>query len=124
MKFTIRGRLPGLNEYIDAERSSRYKGAEMKKKYETVVMHAARSLGKWRPEGSVFMVYNWYEKDRRRDKDNVSGFGRKVIQDALVKAKMLKNDGWKDIDGFSDKWYVDPKNPRVVVEILEVNEDG
>ena len=33
MKFTIRGRLPGLNEYIDAERSSRYKGAEMKKKY-------------------------------------------------------------------------------------------
>ena len=35
MKFTIRGRLPGLNEYIDAERSSRYKGAEMKKKYET-----------------------------------------------------------------------------------------
>lgn len=70
------------------------------------------------------MVYNWYEKDRRRDKDNVSGFGRKVIQDALVKAKILKNDGWKDIDGFSDKFYVDTKNPRVVVEILEVNEDG
>ena len=31
MKITIRGTLPGLNEYINAERTSRYKGAAMKK---------------------------------------------------------------------------------------------
>ena len=124
MKFVIKGPLPGLNELIEAERRNRYLGAQLKKKCETVVMHAARQLGNVEFEEPVYMIYHWYEKDRRRDKDNVSGFGRKVIQDALVKAKILKNDGWKDIDGFSDKWYVDPKNPRVVVEILEVNEDG
>lgn len=30
-KFIIRGALPGLNEYITAERTNRYKGAELKK---------------------------------------------------------------------------------------------
>ena len=30
-KLTIPGRLPGLNELIDAERSNRYKGAQLKK---------------------------------------------------------------------------------------------
>ena len=30
-KLTIPGRLPGLNELIEAERSNRYKGAQLKK---------------------------------------------------------------------------------------------
>ena len=63
------------------------------------------------------MVYHWYEKDRRRDKDNICAFGRKVIQDALVKARFLRNDGWKNIAGFEDRFYVDKDKPRVVVEI-------
>lgn len=118
-KIIIRGSLPGLNEYINAERTNRYKGAEMKRRAESIVLHAARSLGKWRAEGPVYMVYHWYCADRRRDKDNISSFGRKVIQDALVRAKILQNDGWKDIIGFEDRFYIDQKNPRVVVEIEE-----
>lgn len=121
VKFTIRGSLPGLNDYIAAERSSRYQAASMKKQCETIVMHAARSLGKWQPEGPVYMVYHWYEPNRRRDKDNVSGFGRKVIQDALVRAKILRNDGWNDVEGFSDEFEVDKRNPRIVVELTEVD---
>lgn len=118
-KIIIRGSLPGLNEYINAERTNRYKGAEMKRRAESIVLHAARSLGKWRAEGPVYMVYHWYCADRRRDKDNISSFGRKVIQDALVRAKILKNDGWKDIIGFEDRFCIDRKNPRIVVEIEE-----
>ena len=118
-KIIIRGSLPGLNEYINAERTNRYKGAEMKRRAESIVLYAARSLGKWRAEGPVYMVYHWYCADRRRDKDNISSFGRKVIQDALVRAKILQNDGWKDIIGFEDRFYIDQKNPRVVVEIEE-----
>ena len=30
-KLTIPGRLPGLNELIEAERANRYKGAQLKK---------------------------------------------------------------------------------------------
>ena len=118
-KIIIRGSLPGLNEYINAERTNRYKGAEMKRRAESIVLHAARSLGKWRAEGPVYMVYHWYCADRRRDKDNISSFGRKVIQDALVRAKILQNDGWKDIIGFEDRFCIDRKNPRIVVEIEE-----
>lgn len=119
VKFTIRGTLPNLNDYITAERTSRFQAASMKKQCENIVMHAARNLGKWRPEGPVYMVYHWYEPNQRRDKDNISGFGRKVIQDALVRAKVLHNDGWKDIVGFEDRFYTDRKNPRIVVEIVE-----
>lgn len=89
-KFVIRGKLPGLNEYINAERTNKYKGAQMKRQCESVVMRSARSLGKYRAEGPVYMIYHWYCEDRRRDKDNISSFGRKVIQDALVRAKILK----------------------------------
>lgn len=121
-KFTIRGTLPGLNDYTYAERSNAKFGGSFKKKWESVVMHAARSLGNVEFEEPVYMVYHWYEKDRRRDKDNICAFGRKVIQDALVKARFLRNDGWKNIAGFEDRFYVDKDKPRVVVEILEVEE--
>ena len=116
-KFTIRGTLPGLNELIEAERRNRFIGAKLKKQYEAVVMRAARSLGNVEFEEPVYMVYHWYEKDRRRDKDNICAFGRKVIQDALVKARFLRNDEWKNIAGFEDRFYVDKDKPRVVVEI-------
>ena len=68
------------------------------------------------------MIYHWYCEDRRKDKDNISSFGRKVIQDALVRAKILKNDGWKQIIGFEDHFEIDRKNPRIVVEIEETEE--
>lgn len=43
-----------------------------------------------------------------------------VIQDALVKAKIITDDGWKNIIGFSDEFYVDKENPRIEVVIEEI----
>ena len=63
------------------------------------------------------MTYRWYEPDGRRDLDNISSFGRKAIQDALVETHVLKNDGWKEIICFKDEFYVDRNNPRIEVEI-------
>ena len=120
MKVTIYGRLPGLNEYIDAERQSKYKAAALKaQSMQLVMIYAKRDLRKWRAKGPVYMRYIWYEPNRRRDKDNVSGYGRKVIQDALVKGGWLRGDGWAHISGFSDEFRVDKARPRVVVEIEE-----
>lgn len=122
MKLIIYGRLPGLNEYIDAERKSRYKAAKLKSDAEQLVMvYARRDLRKWRARGPVYMRYTWYERDRRRDKDNVSSYGRKVIQDALVKGGYLRNDGWNEIAGFSDEFRVDKGRPRIEVEIEELS---
>ena len=120
VKLIVPGPLPGLNEYIDAERRHRQQGAALKRQAQTVVTAAIlRQLHGVRFKGPVVMRYLWVERDRRRDKDNVSSFGRKVIQDALVRAGVLHNDGWADIDGFSDRFAVDKLRPRVEVEFIE-----
>ena len=55
---------------------------------------------------------------RRRDKDNIA-FAKKFIQDALVKEKVLKNDGWAQIESWTDAFAVEAQHPRVEVEINE-----
>lgn len=120
VKLIIAGRLPGLNEYIAADRKHRQQGAAMKRKSQSTVygfinrqLHGVKFI---RP---VQMQYTWYEKDRRRDKDNISSFGRKVIQDALVTCGVIENDGWAQIEGFCDVFAVDKKEPRIEVDIWE-----
>lgn len=118
--LTIPGRLPGLNEYISAERANRYKGAKLKRESEDIVSFAIKKhLNGVKIRIPVRMEYVWYEKDKRRDCDNIT-FGRKVIQDALVSTGVLKDDGWKYVVGFSDRFEVDKENPRVEVRIREV----
>lgn len=68
------------------------------------------------------MHYLWVERDRRRDKDNVSSFGRKIIQDALVSVCAIKNDGWANIDGFTDSFATDKNRPHVEVIIQEAEQ--
>ena len=116
--------MPGLNEYINAERTNKYKAAGMKRQAEQAVMCAAkRQLRGVKLTKPVYMAYTWAEPNRRRDKDNIS-FARKFIQDALVKGKILKNDGWGEIAGFSDAFCVDKNSPHVTVEIYEAETDG
>lgn len=123
IQFTIPGKLPGLNDYIAAERTNRYLGAKMKKDAEKLIMHSLHSLRKIRITKPVYIAYRWYEPDRRRDKDNISSFGRKVIQDALVKAHVLINDGWAQIADFEDQFFISKNNPRIEVQIIEVEND-
>ena len=116
----IHGRLENLNDYITACRSNPHQGAKMKARNEQKVQaEIYEQLGRLRITNPVRMTYRWYEKDRRRDLDNVSSFGRKVIQDALVKTKVLQNDGWSNIIGFCDSFSVDKDNPRIEIEIEE-----
>ena len=68
----------------------------------------------------MILHFSWYEPNRKRDLDNISSFGRKVIQDALVDCGVLKNDGWKYVKGFIDEFYVDREHPRIEVEIEEL----
>lgn len=120
-KLIIPGTLPNLNDYIAAERTNRHKGAKMKADSGNIVAAAiGQRLKGVRIEKPVYMEYTWVEKNKRRDLDNISSFGRKVIQDALVGAAVLKDDGWKHVVGFSDRFEVDRKNPRIEVTIREV----
>lgn len=121
-RLTITGKLDNLNDYITACRTNHYKGAKLKSHNEQHVKYAIyEQLGRLRIENPVYMIYRWYEPDMRRDLDNISSFGRKVIQDALVETHVLKNDGWKEITGFRDEFYIDSDNPRIEVEIEVVD---
>lgn len=119
MKLLIPFLLPGLNEYIEADRNSRYKGADMKRKQQRAVAAVFRRQIRKPLREPVVMRYLWVERNRRRDKDNISSFGRKVIQDALVEIGALRNDGWGNISRFTDDFTVDRKCPRVEIEIEE-----
>lgn len=116
MKFTIEGRLDCLNDYIKANRSNRFKGAEMKRINEELVMLSVRKVKINRP---VKIAFKWYEKNSRRDMDNIA-FAKKFILYALVKKGVLKDDGWKWVKGFTDEFFIDKENPRVEVEMEEV----
>lgn len=67
----------------------------------------------------VFIQFTWYEQDRRRDRDNVASYGRKVIQDALVALGTLYDDGWDYVVGYYDEFGVDTDHPRIEVTLME-----
>lgn len=119
--FTIRGRLPGLNDLIDADRRDKRAGNRLKSTTQGMIrMYIYHDLQRLKIEKPVKIHYTFYEPNRKRDLDNISGFAHKVIQDSLVAAGVLKNDGWSNIIGFSDEFRVDAENPRIEVVIEEV----
>ena len=64
------------------------------------------------------MKFCWYEKNRKRDPDNIC-FAKKFILDAMVKNHVLPNDSQKYIKGFRDLFYIDKDNPRIEIFIEE-----
>ena len=128
--LVLNGTMPNLNDYLHGERIAirkngkfTTKGNAMKQEYQRKVVSAVRSqLRGIHINKPVKIYYTFYEKNRKRDLDNISAFAHKVIQDGLVKGGLLANDGWKNIVGFSDDFYVDKDNPRIEILIREVDD--
>lgn len=118
--LTIPGRLPGLNDYIDATRQNRAKSARIKDETQQQIMwHIRSQLRGPTITHPVHLFFSWFEPDRRRDRDNISSFGRKVIQDALVACGVLYDDGWDYVVSYADDFHVDAKSPRIEITIVE-----
>lgn len=119
IQVIIPGHFGGLNEFVDANRRKRGNwnaGNSMKQKDQRRIIQYLPDIRFRKP---VYISYVFYEKNRKRDKDNISGYFHKIFQDACVQAGVLDNDGWKNIIGFSDEFHVDQKNPRIEI-FLEV----
>lgn len=115
----IEGRLISLNEYVNANRSHRNKGSQLKKKQETIVnTYIIKSRLEAIKTYPVSIVITWYEKDNRRDFDNIT-FAVKFILDALVKKKILTNDSRKYVNDIRHIVLTDKDNPRIEVKIKE-----
>ncbi len=114
--------MPSLNEYTASCRSNAYKGAKFKSDIEEAIgwsirrALASRTLQK--PTGAVLVKFEWHEKTKKRDADNIA-FSKKFILDALVKMRVLEDDSRKYVKGFYDT-IIDDKSDFVIVELIEI----
>ena len=76
----------------------------------------SKSLHK--PTGAVMVRFEWHEKTKKRDADNIAS-AKKFILDALVKMRVLPDDSRKYVKGFYDV-IVDDKTDFVKVELVEI----
>lgn len=115
--ITIPGSMDGMNEFIGAMQKHRLVGAEMKKQNTNLARLAA--LRAVRFDTPVRFVFTWFEKDAKRDPDNVV-FAKKFILDGLVAAKVIPNDTRRWVRGWRESVETDSANPRIEILITEV----
>lgn len=117
-KFVIKGRLNGLNEYTNKNRRNPYAGAKMKKDNETIVIRYIKCFKlKKVDKYPIKIKIDWYEKNRKRDIDNIT-FATKFILDGIVKAEIMQNDSQKYVNEIEHHIYIDKDNPRIEVSLI------
>lgn len=113
--FEIPGRFCSLNDFLDM---SYHERNDAKARYDNLVAMSAK-VARIKPYRNRIRYHVlWVEQNHRRDLDNVA-FGKKFVQDGLIKAGIIRNDTSHEIAGFSDDFAYDSKNPRIVVTIEE-----
>lgn len=128
MKFRIEGEyfnkncFPGLNDLLhEATRHPQAYG-KMKKQYEFIAINAIRrDLRGWKATGYIIPHFKFGErlKGKKRDYDNIVAGGRKIILDAMTKAKVIEDDSPQYLDyGTNEFVYTD--KPFIEVELEEV----
>ena len=95
-------RLTGLNEYISAERTNRFKAAKIKRSTQDelnlYIRHEINAGRLHRHEKPCVLEIVWTEANNKRDADNIE-FATKFIQDALVEMGIFPDDNRKYITG-------------------------
>ena len=119
MKIVVQGRLPGINDIVSASRTNRYKANSEKKKAQLLVCHAIGNRKRLSCNKPVVVHLTYYEPNNRRDVDNITGGGNKVILDALVEMGVIVDDSRKWVKQVHPLVYTDAKNPRIEIEIKE-----
>lgn len=122
--FTIKMRLPSLNDVIAKNRANKYLGAKFKKEIEEYIgWNIKQALVKktLKPVNKPCVIYiEWHEATKRRDCDNIQS-SQKFILDAMVKNGVLTNDNRRYVKQIRHE-IIDDKEDFVVVEIKELQE--
>ncbi len=109
-----------MNDLIAANRSNKYAGAELKKKTQNAIKSSLyRQARGVQFDKKVNVKIHFYEPDRRRDEDNVLS-GMKFILDALQEMNVIKNDNQRWLHISDNQVFVDPKNPRIEIDLEEI----
>lgn len=115
-RMVIPGRMPGLNDYVRAERANRYAASKMKREQTERAGIAAVERRMPGFKGPVEIAFTWVEQNRRRDMDNVA-FAKKFILDGLVRAGVIPDDTPRYVSGLADRFEYDAMRPRIEVEV-------
>jgi len=117
--FIIKEKLPSLNEYVDACRAGKRKGAQFKRDIEEIIWAYIKTSKTVSPvTNPVEVHFEWHEADRKRDVDNIIS-AKKYILDAMQVCGIIKNDSRRYVTQCFDKVYDDDKY-YVVVTLMEV----
>ena len=119
-EFTVYGKLPTMNEEIEATKRHWSAYSKHKEGFTTLVsLYAKQQLKGVQITGQCAIVCRWYVRSRAQDADNIS-FATKYILDGLQWAGTIKNDNLKTVNGgLLHQFAIDKDNPRVEVVILE-----
>lgn len=116
-RFVIPGRLPGYNELTRGH----WRERQDTKNYGMNIAAAHARQAKIKPvKGRVNIRVSCYEKDKRRDFDNVLSGAAKVVFDALKNMGVIKGDGQRYVEYQPVPVATDRDNPRIEVELKEV----
>ena len=121
--FIIPGRLPGMNEIINAckGRGGWYAGSNLKKKWMAFCAQCIIAASVPKFTNPIHITITWVEPNAKRDIDNVQG-GIKFILDALVQTLRIPDDSRKWVKGNMNLHpEANPKDPHIVVTITEID---
>lgn len=125
-KITILGFDSGLNEVLNGVhydyRTKRIVNP-VKKHNDELIIKQLRFKLKDKITTPIVIHYRIYAKDKRRDRMNIASAFDKSFEDALQKAGMIANDNWVSVYGATFEFHIDKENPRVEVEIEEVEDE-
>ena len=120
--FVIPFQIPGLNEYLSQCNRSPHTGNKMKQDNTMLICNCIRRYLKRKHfDKKIILHYHIYVTDKKHDKDNIFAMVSKCTQDALVRTKVIDNDGWKNIENFTHDFFVSNK-PCIIVYLEEIDD--
>lgn len=119
-KLIIQGELAAANDIVNKNRTHWSKGAKQKRNNTNIVYYEclAQKLKPFTRQTDLDITF--YCKNKRKDKDNILSGAIKFILDGLQLAGVIVNDGWKEIGKINFDFEVDKGNPRIEIEMREV----
>jgi hypothetical protein len=118
-------RIKGLNELLAGRtydyRSKKYHNSVKSANDRACCVAIRRDLKGVKLKTPIRCTYYIYAQDKRHDRGNLYSATEKSFLDALQSCKVLANDSWDMCYDGVFHTMLDRDNPRVVVEIEELN---
>ena len=116
--------IKGLNELLAGrfynQRTRTYQNPVKRDNDRVCLMAIRKQLGNLKIENPIKCIFYVFAQDKKHDRGNLSSSIEKSFLDAMQTAKVIKNDTWDNVLDSEFHTYLDRENPRVIVEIIEV----